>query len=214
MIPADYQVPAAAFMLIGGLVSCFLGYRLFRTVLTIFGFIFGALMASSLFGASDTGPMLAAALAGGIVGGLILFLAYFVGVSLVGAGLGAAVANIAFSVGDADPNVLVVIALAVIGAALAMYLQRYFLIVGTAFVGAWTAIVGAVALMGDRSALAEALSRDVWVVYPLTPAPGQSWVPIAWIVLSAIGTAVQLGYTGGDRGRVYRGRRKRPAPAT
>jgi hypothetical protein len=208
MLPAAYQVPAAIVILLGGLVSCFLGYRLFRIVLAIFGFILGALLASSFFGASDTGPMLAAAAAGGLAGALVLFLAYFVGVSLVGAGLGALVANMAFSAGDTDPGVLVVIALAVIGAALAMYLQRYFLIVGTAFGGAWTTIVGAAALIGDRSALAEAFSRDVWVAYPLSPAPDQAWVPLAWMALGLLGTAVQLGYTGGDRGRVYRGRKK------
>ena len=35
--------------------------------------------------------------------------------------------------------------------------------------------------------------------YPLTPAPGERWVPIAWIVLSLIGMAVQLGLTGRKR---------------
>ncbi len=204
MLPAAYQLPAAIIILIGGIVSCFFGYRLFRIVLAIFGLILGALFASSLFGVTDTGPMVAAAAIGGLVGATILFLAYFVGVALVGAGLGAAVANMVFSTGQADPSVWIVIGLAVLGAALAMYLQRYCLIVGTSFGGAWTIIVGAVALIGDRSALAAALSRDVWVAYPLNPAPGQRWVPITWIVLSLLGAAVQLGVTGGERGRVYR----------
>ena len=43
MLPASYQVPAAIALLIGGIVSCFFGSRLFRIVLTIFGFILGAL---------------------------------------------------------------------------------------------------------------------------------------------------------------------------
>ena len=141
-----------------------------------------------------------------------MFLGYFVGVSLVGAGLGALVANMAFSAGGRDPNVIVLIALSVFGAAMAMYLQRYFLIVGTAFGGAWTTIVGAVALMGDRNALAAALSRDVWVAYPLNPAPGQLWVPITWVVLGLVGAGIQLGITGGERGRVHR--RKKKAAAT
>ena len=149
---------------------------------------------------------------GGAVGALVLFLAYFVGVALVGAGLGAAIANIAFSVGDREPTVIVVIGCAVLGAALASWLQRYVLIVGTAFGGAWTTIVGAVALLGDRNALAAALSRDVWVAYPLTPAPGQAWVPIAWVVLGLLGVMVQMGYTGGERGRVHR--KKKPAAAS
>lgn len=208
MLPATYQLPAAIVLLLGGVVSCFFGYRLFRIVLAIFGFILGSLFASSLFGVSDTAPMIAAAAIGGLIGAVIMFLAYFVGVSLVGAALGALVANMAFSAGDRDPSVIVLIGLAVVGAAAAMYLQRYFLIVGTAFFGAWTTIVGAVAVFGDRDALATALSRDVWVVYPLNPAPGQRWVPLAWVALGLIGTAVQLGWTGGERGRVSRPRRK------
>jgi hypothetical protein len=39
----------------------------------------------------------------------------------------------------------------------------------------------------------------VWVLYPLAPAPGQRWVPLAWIALGLIGTAVQLGITGTKR---------------
>ena len=43
MLPASYQLPAAAMLLAGGVVSCFFGYRLFRIVLAIFGFMLGAL---------------------------------------------------------------------------------------------------------------------------------------------------------------------------
>ena len=209
MLPASYQQPAAIILVVGGAVACFFGYRLFRLVLAIAGFIIGALAASSIFGMSDTGPMVVAALIGGIAGALILFLAYFVGVALVGAGLGAIVANVVMAAGDRDPHFLVVVFFSVAGAAAAMYLQRYFIIVGTAFGGAWTMIVGAMALTGDRTAMQAAASGDVWVAYPLNPAPGQRWVPIAWIVLGAIGTGVQLSITGGEKGRVVR-RRKKP----
>ncbi len=208
MLPASYQLPAAIVLLLGGTIGCFFGYRLFRIVLAISGFIIGAGAASSLFGMSDTGPMIAAAVIGGLIGAAILFFAYYAGVALTGAVLGAVVANVAFAAGDRAPSVLVVILLAVLGAGLAMYLQRYFIIVGTAFGGAWTMIVGAMALMGDPRALAAAARSDVWVLYPLDPAPGQRWVPYAWIVLGLIGVAVQLGITGGDKGRVGRRRKK------
>jgi Domain of unknown function (DUF4203) len=208
MLPATYQLPAAIVLLLGGAVSCFFGYRLFRIVLAIFGFILGALAASSVFGVSDTGPMIVAALVGGLIGAGILFAAYFVGVALVGAGLGAAAANLAFSASERDPHFLVIVFFAIAGAAASMYLQRYFIIVGTAFGGAWTLIVGAMALVGDRTAMAAAAANDVWVAYPLNPAPGQGWVPVAWIVLSAIGCWVQLGFTGGEKGRVGRRRKK------
>ena len=208
MLPATYQLPAAVVLLLAGLVSCFFGYRLFRIVLAIGGFIVGALAASSVFGVSDTGPMLVAALVGGLLGAAVLFAAYFLGVALAGAVLGAVAANLMFAATGQDPHFLVLVLMTVVGAAAAMYLQRYCIIVFTAFGGAWTVIVGAMALLGDRGALAAAAANDVWVVYPLNPAPGQRWVPVAWIVLGLIGTAVQLGWTGGERGRVVRRKKK------
>jgi hypothetical protein len=69
-------------------------------------------------------------------------------------------------------------------------------------------IVGAMALVGNRAALKAASSGDVWVAYPLNPAPGQRWVVIVWIVLSLIGAGVQLGITGGEKGRVVKGKKK------
>jgi len=208
MLPASYQLPAAAILLAGGIVSCFFGYRLFRTVLAIFGFIFGGMIASSVFGVSDTTLMLVAWIAGGLVGAFILIVAYFVGVALTGAALGAAIAHFAFSTGGRDPRVVVVVLFAVAGAIAATYLQRYFIIVGTAFGGAWTMIVGAMALVGNRTALRAATSGAVWVAYPLNPAPGQRWVLLVWILLSLIGAGVQLGITGGEKGRVVKRRKK------
>jgi hypothetical protein len=204
MLPASYQLPAAAILLAGGVISCFFGYRLFRTVLAIFGFILGALAASSVFGISNTTLMLVAAVIGGLIGAFILIAAYFVGVALVGAGLGAVIANLAFSSGGRDPSVVLVVLFSIAGAVGATYLQRYFIIVGTAFGGAWTMIVGAMALVGDRTALKAATSGDVWVAYPLNPAPGQRWVVAVWIVLSLLGAAIQVGITGGEKGRVVK----------
>jgi hypothetical protein len=204
MLPASYQMPAAIVLLLGGIIACFFGYRLFRIVLAIFGFILGALAASSVFGVSDTLPMILAAAVGGLLGAAVLIGAYFVGVALVGAALGAVAANALFSTGAAEPHFLVVVFLAIVGAAISMYLQRYVIIVGTAFGGAWTIIVGAMALVGDAAALQAASSGEVWVAYPLNPAPGQRWVPWAWIALSLIGAGVQLGLTGGEKGRVVR----------
>jgi len=204
MLPAAYQLPAAIVLLVGGAVACFFGYRLFRVVLAISGFILGAAAASSLFGASDTTWMLGAALVGGLVGMALLYAAYFVGVAIMGAGLGALFANLVFSATGRESQFVIVLLASVVGAIASMYLQRYFIITGTAFGGAWTMIVGAMAVLGDRKAMAAAANNDVWVLYPLDPAPGRRWVPVAWIVLGLIGTAVQLGWTGGENGRVGR----------
>ena len=84
-------------LVLGGALACFAGYRLFRIVLAIYGFILGAMLASSMMGVSNTIGMIVAALVGGIAGALILVFAYFVGIALVGAGLGALVAHVGWS---------------------------------------------------------------------------------------------------------------------
>ena len=208
MLPATYQMPAAIVLLVGGIIACFFGHRLFRIVLAIFGLIIGGLAASSVFGVSDTGPMLVAWLLGGLGGAAILIAAYFVGVALAGAAIGATAAHLAFAASGQDPHFIVLVFLTVLGAAGAMYLQRYFIIVFTAFAGAWTMIVGTMALRGDPRALAAATAGDVWVAYPINPAPGEGWVSVAWVLLGAMGAAVQLGWTGGEKGRVVRRKKK------
>ncbi len=200
MLPHSYELPAAVLLVLGGALSCFAGYRLFKIVLAIYGFILGAMLASSMMGVSNTTGMVAAALVGGVAGALILVFAYFVGIALVGAGLGALVAHVGWGyVRPGDPPVAVVIVLAICGSVGAMLLQRYVIIVATAFGGAWTVIVGGLAAAGDRGAARAMSTGDVWILYPMTPAPGQRWVPVAWIVLGLIGTGVQLGITGRKR---------------
>jgi hypothetical protein len=209
MLPATFQVPAALVLLLGGIIACFFGYRLFRIVLAIFGFILGVFVASSLFGASETTPMLVSAATGGLLGALLLFGAYYLAVALIGAGLGAVTANLVLSSGGADPHPLAVVFLAIAGAAMSMYLQRYFIIVGTAFGGAWTVVVGALALVGDFVAPATAAAEPVWVAYFLEPMQNRQWVLVAWVALGLAGTGLQLGITGGEHGRVVRRRKKK-----
>jgi hypothetical protein len=211
MLPAAYQLPAAGVLIFGGIVACFLGYRLFKFVLGIFGFIIGALAASSIWGASDTTYMVLAAIVGGFAGALLLLAAYFVGVALVGAGLGALVANLIWTQVEGDPHPFVVVLFSVMGALLATWLQRYVIILGTAFGGAWTIVVGALAMMGDNTAMAAAAAGDIWVAYPMNPAPGQPWVPYVWVGLGLLGALVQAFLTGGQRGRVSRPNRKKKA---
>lgn len=213
MLPAAYQLPAAGILILGGVIACFFGYRLFKFVLAIFGFIIGALAASSIWGASDTTYMVLAALVGGIAGSLLLLAAYFVGVALVGAGLGALLANLIWTQIEGDPHPFVVVLFSVLGALLATWLQRYVIILGTAFGGAWTIIVGALAVMGDKTAMTAAAAGDIWVAYPMNPAPGQPWVPYAWIALGLFGTVVQMFVTGGQSGRVVKpNKKKKPTP--
>src|SRR5438132_12950926 len=94
MLPTSYQPAAALVLIVGGAIACFAGYRLFRSVLAIYGFILGAAMTSSMMGTTNTIGMVVAAIVGGVIGAIVLTFAYFVGVALIGAGLGALVAHV------------------------------------------------------------------------------------------------------------------------
>jgi hypothetical protein len=86
---------------------------------------------------------------------------------------------------------------AVAGSIGSMFLQKYFIVIGTGFGGAWTLILGVMALLGDSAAQAAAAGGNVWVIYPLNPAPGRGWLPYVWVILGIIGAATQLGLAGG-----------------
>jgi hypothetical protein len=178
-------------------MACFAGYRLFRLVLGIYGFILGALVATSWAGASGTWIVVAAAIGGGAVGALVLFAGYFVAVALIGAGVGALAVNLAWKPFGGDPHWAVILLVAALGAIAAMKFQRYVIILATAFGGAWTMLVGAAALMAGPGARAAASASDIWVVYPGYTGPSGVWVYVAWIAVALTGTYVQLHTAGG-----------------
>jgi len=188
MLPGSFQVPAAVILVVGGLCSCFAGYRIFRFVLAFFGFVFGALFVSSAMGSDQTLWMIGASLLGGLLGALILFAAYFVGVALIGAGMGAGLARVLWAAAGREPGIIPVVILAVLGAIGALWVQRHVIIVATAFAGAQTAVVGAAELM-TRGATT---SRSTFHVYPFDPLPGTRWDLVAFVVLAALGLVVQL----------------------
>lgn len=194
LIPQPYQLPAIAFLIVGGVIAWSAGYRLFRLVLTLYGFILGALVGTSILGPSDTTLLIFGALGGGAVGALIMFFGYFVGVALVGAGIGALGVHMLWSRLGTDPHPFVVIFAAVAGAATAMALQRYVIIIATAFGGAWTMLLGGLSLTEYGKVLAG--RPEVWIVYPLDPSPNRTWVLGTWFVLGLLGIFIQLRFTG------------------
>src|SRR5262245_25077887 len=202
MLPHAYELPAAIVLVLAGALTCFAGHRLFRFVLAIWGFILGAGIGSSMMGAENALGMIVAGLIGGLVGALVLVFAYFVGVALVGAGLGALVTHLTWrQLAASDPPAAVIIAASMAGAIGAMLLQRYVIVVGTAFAGAWMVIVGALAV-GESAAgrgTVRAASADAWIMYPFSPAPSEPWLIVVWVALGLVGTAIQLSFTGKRR---------------
>ena len=196
MLPLAYATPTAIVLVIGGLITCFAGYRLFRIVLGFFGFIVGIMTATSMVGSGSTWTMVMAALAGGVVGAVLMVAAYFIGIGLVGAGLAVLGLHVIWAqAAGGEPNTIVTVIVAVLGALVALSIVRYVAIFGTAIAGAWTFIIGGLALLGDTKALVAASAGDVWVLYPWQPAQGDWWVWVFWVLLSLAGIVVQLATT-------------------
>ena len=199
VLPHAYELPVAILLVIAGGLTCFTGYRLFRVVLAIWGFALGAFIGSSMMGVGNTFAMFIAGLVGGVLGALALVFAYFMGVALLGAALGALVGHIAWTqFATGDPPALLIVGLAIAGAIGAIVLQRYVVIIGTAFFGAWMMIVGVVAIADRGAVRAVRGMNDIWILYPLSPA-SRGWSVAAWMIAGLIGMAIQLSVTGTKR---------------
>lgn len=195
MLPARYAAPAALVLTVGGLIACFAGYRLFRVVLGLYGFFLGAMLTTSTMGTSNMWYLVLAAVVGGVIGAVLMVAAYFIGVGLIGAGLAALALNALWRVGGGgDPPTLVLVLVCVLGALAALSVVRYVVVFGTAIAGAWTTIVGVLALTG-RGTIPGVGASDVWVLYPLDPAPGRWWILAIWFGLALAGVIVQLSTT-------------------
>ena len=201
MLPESFQLPVAIILLGGGLLACFLGYRLFRFVLAVYGLVAGAVVTFQFIGSVEPWVLVAAVVVGALAGALAFLAVYFIGVAIVGAGLGALIVNVIWTQRADDPHVLIVILFAIVGAFAALLFQRYVIVVSTAFAGAWTSIVGGLALMGDAEAIAAVGTLSGWVSFPLDRAATQRAVLVTWLVVGLLGVAVQLIKTGRGKGK-------------
>jgi len=189
---------AAIIFALGGVFSCFAGYRLFRFVLGLNGFIAGVFVTTSLMGpGSSKFAIVLAAIVGGVLGAVLMVAAYFVGVGLIGAALSALILNAGWhALGrPGDPPVVVLVLICVLGALAALSVQRYVIIIGTALSGAWMMLLGILALVGDDAARRATTATDVQILYPLNPLPGRWWLTLVWFGLAVAGAITQLATT-------------------
>ncbi len=191
MASVSAHVPVAVILLVGGLLSCFLGYRLLRLLVAVYGFGLGVIIVTAFADRLEPWVMVAVMAGGGLLGALLAKAAYLAVVAVLGAGLGALVVQAGWLSAAGDPGLWVVLSVCLAGALVALVLRKYVVIVGTSFGGAWTALVGGLALAGDDAAVAAA-SGDVQQVYPLAPASTQMEFAVAWYVLGGVALLVQL----------------------
>ncbi len=187
-----------------GLLNCFLGYRIFKFMLGVYGFVLGAiagLVLARLVTDLQGWGLVLPAFIGGVVGAGLMVLLYLVGVFVVGAAAGVLLVS-AIGVGlDVTMPTAVVIIVAVAAGIIALILQKVVIVVSTALSGAWAAVMGGVSLfVGREVSLMDLFTRPaVWqrAGVPLLA------ILLVWLALGIAGAVVQFSTT-----------KEKPVPAT
>lgn len=171
-----------------GVLYCFLGYRLFKLVLVLTGFVLAGSVAGALTGFLSHGKlvyMAAAACLGGVAGAFALSFLYKAGVFCVGVLAGVLVADALIGARPETWVTSAVVGAAVFGGLAALAFERPMMTVATAAIGAWVAaqgvtffVLGAPAPDGAPRLIEDA--RGPWIV--LT----------CWAMLATAGIAVQI----------------------
>jgi hypothetical protein len=188
-----FNVVALAAIAIG-LLQCFAGYRIFRVVLGITGFVLGAVLAGYLIFTWTDSQLFAviAGVIGGLIGAFLLGGLYIIGFFVLGAIFGGVATSALFSLAGSTAPVWLVVVLALVCGILAVVLQKLMIVIATAFGGSWWAMSGIASLTG-------AIEMQQLKLAPLgLQEAGTGWL-VAWLVLGIAGMIVQY--------RRYRSRR-------
>lgn len=177
-----------------GLLDCFFGYRVFRFTVALLGALAGAAggqAAATALGLGH-GGVIGGILAGGLLGAGLAYLLYLAAVFLAGFGFGSTLGILVLTHLNHTVALLGGGLLGVIGGFLAVKLQRVLLILSTALLGSFRALL----------ALTYFSSRIDWLYYvqqpPQIPAliDGNPWMFPAVLALAAVGTIAQFGLDG------------------
>lgn len=127
-----------------GALQCFFGYRIFKLILGLTGFLIGGVLAAAI-GSSFSQEVifiLLSGLMGGFIGAALMVTLYFAGIFLIGAILGSVLGTVLYAVAESQPDPAVLLITAVLVGIIALSFQKFMIIVSTAFGGAWGIIIG------------------------------------------------------------------------
>jgi hypothetical protein len=176
--------------IVAGILICFWGYRMLKVTLGIMGAIIGASGGWALglsLAPGNSVIALVCAVLGAIVGAGLCIWLFFLGIFLLGASAGTAVATALFHGVGQQPAPLVVLIVAVVFGVVAILVQKFMIVISTAFSGSYLLVAGILQLMNGGTV-------PLWVD-PLQQPPTGVLGPgalVAWIVLGVIGAAVQF----------------------
>ena len=185
-----------------GVVYCFFGYRIFKIVLGILGFISGASVAVRIalevFGREPAIAILAG-LVGGIIGAVLLVAFYFIGIFLLGAWLGSLLGVLLTGGGGSTVETVIILVLAVIGGIVAVMLQKLMIILSTSLSGAWGIVSGVFHFLGGGPGPVRPFQFHP-NLRVLRPVGAWGYVMLlCWVLIGVAGIVVQYRITEGEQ---------------
>ncbi len=182
-----------------GILDCFFGYRVFKVTLAILGGLLGMVFGQAAGAALGLGPgaEIGGMLIGGLLGAGLAFLLYVAAVFVAGFGLGVTLGVLLLSHFNHMVALFTGCVMGIIGGFLAVRLQKMLILLSTALLGSFRAIL----------ALSYFTNRTDWLYYFQQPQnfpaliDNNSWMFPSILALAAIGAIAQfeLGGTSGKK---------------
>ena len=185
-LPQDVINIIIGFGIIIGVIECFFGYRIFKVILGLVGFLVGGALAVTI-GYSvfqHEAVALLIGLIGGLIGAASMVALFFFGIFLIGAFLGVVLGSVLFAAAGNNPGPAVLLILAVFAGVMALIFKKFMIIVSTGFGGAWSVVTGIAHFTG---------SIDLTNVDRLFLSAGSQIyvILLCWFVLGIFGVIVQ-----------------------
>ncbi len=177
-------------LIASGMITCFFGYRLFKVVLAITGFVTGGALAWTVLTAAGYGQWvtIAGTLLAALVGGVAMFSLFFAGVFLFGCAMGLLMAVVVLSAIGSELNVVAVSIFALVNGLVTLWFRKVLVVASTALTGAWSVLSGVAYFVGDLD-LVGALAKPEL----LRTQGGLYYAVLAlWLLLGISGIAIQM----------------------
>ena len=134
-----------------------------------------------------------AAVVGGLLGGALVVAVYFLGVFVLGALGGWVIYSMISQAFGNEAHIVLLVLLAILGGVLALFFQKFIIIVSTAFFGSWLVVSGGFSLLGSE------LGPFDLFYYPirlLRPVGGTGTIiVICWVALGILGAIFQFRFS-------------------